>query len=57
MRKIVVLLIAVSGILSACVANQILPQRDYNEQQGNHSNYRGTTGNFCPPRLALKGYC
>jgi hypothetical protein len=50
MQKIIVVLIALSGILSACAGYDFLPYRHYGEQ-------RSVFGNFCPPAQAMKGYC
>jgi hypothetical protein len=57
MQKVIVLLIVLSGSLSACVAYDFPHNPGYGEYQTDHAGYRRVLGDFCPPGQAMKGYC
>ncbi len=50
-------LIAISGILSACLAYDFPYYQGYDQYRSDHAGYHRVLGDFCPPGQAMKGYC
>jgi hypothetical protein len=60
MQKTSLLLVILAGLLSACIAYDASAPRAYTDNGGDRvrpNGLRATTGDFCPPRLAMKGHC